>query len=68
MYYSNLHDYLTAHRLEAEKLGFLLQQGIEVERLRLQVEHCTNSESIESHVKIMHGERFLSLLIAAGIS
>lgn len=67
MYYSNLHDYLTTHRLEAEKLGFLLQQGIEVERLRLQIEHCTESESIESHIKIIQGERFLSLLIAARI-
>lgn len=49
----------------AEAIIDLLIQGIEIELLRLEIQHCTNSDSIESRIKIIQGKQFVSLLIAA---
>lgn len=48
--------------IQPEYICQLLNQGIEVERLRLQIHQVTETESIESHVRILQGERFMSLL------
>lgn len=50
-----------------EYLAMIFEQGIEMERLKLQVQQSTKSESIESHVRIFHGERFLSVLTVVGV-
>lgn len=51
--------------IQPEIVYQLLKQGIEVERLRLQFNEANGSATLDSFVKIMQGERFLSLLIAA---
>lgn len=53
---------------QAEAILHLLQQGIEVERLRLQVQQLTKSHTMESYLMILHGEKVTSLLIASGVS
>lgn len=62
-----LQTFLRENELQADVILHLLNQGIEVERLKLEIHRCTNAESIESHIKIIHGERFSSLLIAAAV-
>lgn len=62
-----LQAFLHDHEIEAETIIYLLNQGIEIERLKLEIEHCTDSDGIESHIKIIHGERFTSLLIASTV-
>lgn len=52
-------------REHADAIIHLLIQGIEIELLRLEIQHCTNSDSIESRIKIIQGKQFVSLLIAA---
>lgn len=63
----SLRFFLIKHNLDAATLYYLLEQGIEVERIRLQMLQCTKAPSIESHVKIIQGERILSLLTAIGL-
>lgn len=55
------------HHIYPENIIHLLNEGIEIERLRLQVQKATNAESIESHIKIMEGERFISLLTVSSL-
>lgn len=55
------------NRQQADAIIYLLEQGIEMERLKHEIEQATNSESIESHLKIIQGEMFMSSLIASGL-
>lgn len=60
---------LSEHNVNAETLYQLLEQGLEMERMNLQLsESIPNSNSVESFVKLMEGERLLSLLTAARFS
>jgi len=59
---STLQAFLHEHELQVETIIYLLNQGIEIERLKLEIQHCTDSDSIESHLKIINGERFAFLL------
>jgi hypothetical protein len=68
MTHLQLQSIISEMHLDIEVIAYLLKQGIEVENLRLEVLKSTNSESIESHIKIIQGEGFLSLLIAASAS
>ena len=63
----NLQTLLNHYDLEPSALFYLLEEGIEIERLKLEVQRCSSGDSIESHIRIIHGERFLMLLTAAGI-
>lgn len=56
---------LLKYDIQPETILFLINQGIEIEKLKLELQRFTNSESIESHIKILQGERFTSLLIAS---
>lgn len=55
-------------RQQADAILYLLEQGIEVERLKLQVQQLTKSYTMDSYIKILHGEKVTSLLIASGLS
>lgn len=61
----SLRSFLIQHNLDAATLYYLLDQGIEVEELRLQLMESIGGESLDSYVKIMQGARFLDLLIAS---
>lgn len=63
----NLQTFLRENELKADAILHLLHQGIELERLKLEIHRCTNADSIESHIKIIHGEKFSSLLIASAV-
>lgn len=60
-----LQSILSECHLEPETLVYLLQQGIDVEHLRLGFQEPINGEDLDSFIKIMQGERFLALLIGA---
>lgn len=54
-------------RQQADAILYLLEQGIEVERLKLQVQQLTKSYTMDSYLKILHGEKVASLLIVCGL-
>lgn len=62
----SLRSFLIQHNLDAATLYYLLEQGIELEELRLQLLESLGGESLDSYVKIMQGARFLNLLVASG--
>jgi hypothetical protein len=49
-----------------ETIIYLLKQGIEVEKLHLEYLEMMQSDTLDSFVKIMKGERFLTMLISSG--
>lgn len=55
------------NRQQADAILYLLEQGIEVEKLKLQVQQLTKSYTMDSYLKILHGEKVTSLLIASGL-
>lgn len=57
---------LIENRQQADAIIYLLNQGIEIERLRLEFLELTKSNTLDSYIQIMEGERFLTSLIAAG--
>lgn len=66
MHPESLSPILSTYSVDSDRLLSLLQQGIEIEKLRLEMQHVTNAESIESRLNIIHGERFVSLLLVLG--
>jgi hypothetical protein len=48
-----------------ETIIYLLKQGIEVEKLHLEYLESLQSDTLDSFVKIMKGERFLTMLITS---
>ena len=53
---------LQEHHICPQSIIHLLREGIQIERLALQIQKSTNSESVESRIKILEGERFITLL------
>lgn len=53
---------LTTHQITPERISYLIREGIELERLKLEIQRATKSESVESHITILEGERLVSLL------
>lgn len=68
MLIQQLQSILSECQSDPQAIAYLLQQGIEAEELRLQFFDPIHTDTIESFTKIMNGERFLSLLIATGLS
>ena len=60
-----LHAALNETGLDSRRLRSILQQGIEIERLKLEVEDITSKNTLDSYISIMQCERFLHLLLAA---
>lgn len=54
------------HHICRQAIIHLLNEGVALERLRLEVQELTKSDTLDSYVKIMQGERFLTLLITSG--
>ncbi len=59
---NHLQVFLQENELPADTIIHLIQQGVEIERLKLEIMRCTESESISTHIKILQGERFAFLL------
>ena len=55
-------DLMSLHQIEPSRIAYLLQQGIELERLRLQMYRVIEANSVESHITILEGDRFLALI------
>lgn len=50
---------------QVEAIRHLIEQGIELEKLRLEVRHVLDAESIESRLRILHGENVVAQLTVA---
>lgn len=57
-----LHHLISTHQITPERITYLLNEAIELERLKLEIYRITKSESIEAHITILEGERLVSLL------
>lgn len=53
---------IAKHNISTESVTYLMQQGIELERLKLEVHRETKCDSVQSHIIILEGERLVSLL------
>lgn len=61
----NLKIFLLENNLRPEFIAYLLQQGIEIERLRCQIEEPEDSDNYETKIRLLQGERFYSILSVA---
>jgi hypothetical protein len=68
MPHHKLQSIISELQLSPNAILYLLQQGIEVEKLRLEFLQSANAESIESHCRILQGEQFASILTVASLS
>lgn len=57
-----LKSFLEKNNLDIDNLCYLIEQGIEMERLNLEVTRSMKGDSVSVYSKLMEGERFLSLL------
>lgn len=55
----NIHTFLAEQGIQPEAILHLLTQGIEIEKLRLEVCRCVDAECIDSRVIVMQGERLI---------
>lgn len=56
------HHLISTHQITPERITYLLNEAIQLERLKLEICRATKSECIESHITILEGERLVSLL------
>jgi hypothetical protein len=66
MTFQDLQKVLSDAEIEPSTLVYLLRQSIQVEELKLEFHQAADCDTLDSYLKIMQGERFLTLLIAAG--
>ena len=64
MNYQSLQSLLS--NVDPHALYYLVDQGIQVEKLRLEFLEASKSDTLKSYINIQHGERFLTLLITSG--
>lgn len=62
MDFYNLQSLLHEHQIKPTTILYLIEQGIELEKLKLEVNYQLKAKSIDSFTAIMQGERFISLL------
>lgn len=62
---NSFQSFMEINNIPPETISYLLEQGIECERIRLQVQEATESDTLNSHIKLLQGERFLALLTSA---
>lgn len=52
---------------QAESIIHLIEQGIELEKVKLDTQHVLDVESIDSRLKILHGENAIAQLTIASL-
>lgn len=62
MYQDRLNPILDLYAIDATIIIHLVEQGVELERLKLEVNRCTHSDSVETRINVLQGERFIHLL------
>lgn len=62
---STLQSFLLEHQLDADDIFYLVEQGIEMERLKLEIARSANADSVSCYTRIMEGERLLCLLLCS---
>lgn len=65
---NHLTSFLTANNFRPEYLAAIIEQGIEIERIKCQIEEATTSENYETMVRLLQGERFLLILSASRLT
>lgn len=53
---------MSTYQIAPQRIAYLIRQGIEVEKIKLEVYRSTKGDSIESHITILEGGRFLALI------
>lgn len=53
---------MSTYQINPSRITYLLQQAIELERLKLQVYRETENNAVESHITILEGDRLLTLI------
>ncbi len=62
----NINEFLIEQGIQPEIIRRLLIQGIEIEKLRLEVSRCTDSDSLSIRINILEGERLSTLFLFSG--
>ena len=57
-----LEELMLYYQIDPTRISYLLHEAIELERLKLEIHRATKGNSIESHLTILEGGRFLALI------
>lgn len=57
-----LQDLMLLYQIHPARIAYLLKQGIELERLKLQMYRVIEADCIDSHITILEGDRFRALI------
>lgn len=53
---------MSVYQITPHRIAYLIREALELESLKLEVHRATNGDSIESHITVLEGNRFLALL------
>lgn len=53
---------MSLYQITPQRIAYLIQEALELEKLKLEFYRTANGNSIESHITILEGNRFLTLL------
>lgn len=57
---------MSMYQITPQRIAYLIREALELERLKLEVHRSTSGDSIESHITILEGNRFLVLIDEQG--
>jgi hypothetical protein len=57
-----IEELMYVHQITPSRISYLLQEGIELERLKLELLRITKENSVDSHLTILEGGRFRALI------
>lgn len=53
---------MSIYQITPQRIAYLINEGLELEKLKLEIHRVSNGDSIESHITILEGNRFLALI------
>lgn len=53
---------MSIYQITPKRIAYLIHEAIELEKLKLEVHRTAAGDSIESHITILEGNRFLALI------
>lgn len=53
---------MSIYQIAPQRIAYLIREALELERLKLEIHRSASGDSIESHITILEGNRFLALI------
>jgi hypothetical protein len=68
MYTHSIQSLMRTYHIKPECITYLLQQGIEIERIKCQTAEVLDKSNHEEMIRLLQGERFLCILSASRLT